>query len=85
MDINPIKTKSIAPTFTANLSPSVVPFEIDSKALLPKSDLFISNFCTFKKKRNDWMKKKILIAGSPAFMDIYEKPLAYGFQKNNCI
>ena len=31
------------------------------------------------------MKKKILIAGSPAFMDIYEKPLAYGFQKNNCI
>ena len=31
------------------------------------------------------MKKKILIAGTPGNMDVYEKPLAYGFRKNNCI
>ena len=31
------------------------------------------------------MKKKILIIGTMEYENIYEKPLAYGFKKNNCI
>ena len=31
------------------------------------------------------MKKKILIVGTMNSKDVYERPIAYGFEKNNCI
>ena len=80
MEISAINTSSIAPTFTANLSPSIVPLDIASNALLPTSALDISNFSSNSfvsgipaRQHKDRLRQDVLVNQLPKIINRIRK------------